>query len=86
MKKFPDRKAAVARIWSAVQRLAPIAGAQAPDAAPEEASVSKTATPPKKTARAKKSAKTAKPARKAKSAPGEAREGSKKAAILTLLK
>src|SRR5271163_374943 len=34
VKKFTDRKAAVARIWEAIQRLAPNAAKQAPDVAP----------------------------------------------------
>ena len=84
VKKFTDRKAAVARIWSAVQRLAPIAAEQAADVASEEAEAEKTATPPKKTAQAKKSANT-KRVRKAKAATGAVREGSKKASVLALL-
>src|SRR5580692_11065044 len=34
VKKFTDRKAAVARIWEAIQRLVPNVAPQAPDVAP----------------------------------------------------
>jgi hypothetical protein len=37
VKKFTNRKAAVARIWAAVQRLSPDGAEQAPDVAPTKA-------------------------------------------------
>ena len=84
VKKFTDRKRAVARIWKAIQSLD--GGAQAADVAPEAVGTDKDPAPPEKIKRAKKAAKTAKPARKPKAAAGSAREGSKKAIVLALLK
>ena len=73
LKKFTDRKTAVARIWKAVQRLdAPVAPQAAQDA-PKGKRASKKASPPKKAARAKQAAK-------------ESREGSKKAQVVELLR
>jgi hypothetical protein len=63
VKKFADRKTAVARIWRAVQALTPTPAPQAAPAAPRKAKSSKEATPPK-----------------------DAREGSKKAVVLELLR
>ncbi len=77
VKKFTDRKTAVARIWKAVQRLdAPKAAKGAPisiEAAPKANRPGKKATPAKKAARAKQGA-------------TEARDGSKKAEVLDLLR
>jgi len=66
VKKFTDRKTAVARIWRAIQALTPEAAPQAAPAAPKQAKAAKHATP----------GDTAKPAR----------EGSKKAIVLELLR
>jgi hypothetical protein len=62
VKKFTDRKAAVARIWKAVQALTPTPAPQAAPAAPKQARTAKDAT------------------------PKDAREGSKKAIVLELLR
>ena len=72
VKKFTNRKAAVARIWKAVERLA---ASVAPPAAP---------VAPKKT-KAKKSPTAAKPPARARKGATTAREGSKKAEVLDLM-
>ncbi|MBS1876615.1 MAG: DUF3489 domain-containing protein [Acidobacteria bacterium] len=69
VKKFTDRKTAVARIWKAVQALTPTAAPQAAPAAPKKA----------------KATKEAKPKGDA-TGPKGAREGSKKAIVLDMLK
>ena len=66
VKKFTDRKTAVARIWKAVQALTPTAAPQAAPAAPKQAKAAKEAT--------------------ARDAAKPAREGSKKAIVLDMLK
>ena len=66
VKKFTDRKSAVARVWKAIQRLDAPAAPQAADVAPKKTKATKTA--------------------KAKDAAPEAREGSKKAIVLELLR
>ena len=78
VKKFTDRKSAVARIWKAIQGL--------DGAAPETATAAQeAATPaPKVPKGAPKKAKATKTA-KAKDAAPEAREGSKKARVIALL-
>ena len=63
VKKFTDRKTAVARIWKAVQALTPAPAPQAAPAATKQTKSTKEATPPK-----------------------DAREGSKKAVVLELLR
>jgi len=68
VKKFTDRKTAVARIWRAVQALTPTA---APQAAVHPSS--------------KAAPKQAKPTKEA-TRPADAREGSKKAIVLELLR
>ena len=79
VKKFTDRKSAVARIWKAIQKL------DAP-AAPETAAATETApTAPKAAKGAPKKAKATKAARTKGGAP-VAREGSKKAIVLELLR
>ena len=60
MKKFKDRKAAVARIWAAVQRLSPDDAQQASDVAPAKETAKKAPAKPAKRARAQKGAKAAK--------------------------
>jgi hypothetical protein len=66
VKKFTDRKTAVARIWRAIQALTPTAAPQAAPVAPKQAKAPRQATP----------SDGAKPAR----------EGSKKAIVLELLR
>jgi len=69
VKKFTDRKSAVARIWKAIQRLDAAPAPQAADVAPK----------------AKRSSKAAKAAAGAPTPKG-AREGSKKAKVLELVR
>jgi hypothetical protein len=79
LKKFTDRKTAAARIWKAIQKL------DAP-AAPETAAATETApTAPKAAKGAPKKAMATKTAKAADGAP-TAREGSKKAIVLELLR
>ena len=66
VKKFTDRKTAVARIWKAIQALTPTPAPQAAPVAPKKAKATKAAT-----------AKDAKPT---------ARDGSKKAIVLELIR
>ena len=66
VKKFTDRKTAVARIWKAVQALTPTAAPQAADVAPKTAKPRKARTQDQKAA--------------------PAREGSKKAIVLEMLR
>ncbi|MEK7753684.1 MAG: DUF3489 domain-containing protein [Acidobacteriota bacterium] len=66
VKKFTDRKAAVARIWKAIQRLDAALAQQAAPVAPKKAKATKRAA--------------------AKDATPKAREGSKKAQVLELLR
>ena len=69
VKKFTDRKTAVARIWKAVQALRPTPAPQAAPAAPKKVKATKQA-------RAKDDA----------TGPKGAREGSKKAIVLEMLR
>ena len=84
VKKFTDRKTAVKRIWAAIQKLD---GGPEPETAPEEAARNpKAAKGARKGAKvAAKKAKATKAARTKEGAP-EAREGSKKALVLELLR
>jgi len=66
VKKFTDRKTAVARIWKAVQALTPAPARHAAPAAPRKAKAAKEST--------------------AKDAAPTAREGSKKAIVLDMLR
>jgi hypothetical protein len=77
VKKFTDRKAAVARIWEAIQRLVPSVAPAAPDVAPAKG---------KRDKDAKKGTKrdTARPG--AKKTANVACEGSKKAEVVDLLR
>jgi len=79
VKKFETREKAVKRIWQAVQKLAPGAQDGAPGAT--EAAASRKETTP-----AKKAPKRAKGASKAKAQKKPAREGSKKAEVLALMR
>jgi hypothetical protein len=63
VKKFTDRKTAVARIWKAVQALTPVPAPQAAPVAPRKTKAATDATQPQ-----------------------DAREGSKKAIVLELLR
>ena len=88
VKKFTDRKSAIARIWKAIQKL---------DGAPTEASTTEAAVTPAKAPKAAKSAKkaakaapakagkTTKPAKNAAKA-GLPREFSKKAIVIDMLR
>ena len=76
VKKFTDRKVAVARIWTAVQRLADDTAPPAAPVAPKSKKATKDAT-------AAKEANTTQPGAEK---PSEAREGSKKADVLELLR
>lgn len=78
VKKFTDRKTAVTRIWQAIQKLAPTAQGGAQEA-PLAASASKETRSQKGAHKAKKGAKEAKP-------KPEARDGSKKAKVIDMLK
>ena len=73
VKKFQDRKSAVARIWKAIQRLTPTVAPQAPRVA------AKKARSQKSPAAAERRAMTGERG-------SEAREGSKKAKVLELLR
>lgn len=84
VKKFTDRKTAVTRIWNAIQGLGG-PGEQTGDVAPDVVTKGKKATPVRRGAQAKHPRTTAKPSGKAKSAAG-AREGSKTAKVLALLR
>ena len=66
VKKFTDRKTAVARIWKAIQALTPTPAPQAAPVVPKKAKAAKAAT--------------------AKDATPTARDGSKKAIVLDMLK
>ena len=85
--KFTDRKRATSRIWEAIQRLAP-AATESAQGAPKRAASSKDASAKNGVPKAKKGAPKAKNAvkTKPKKEVKEARAGSKKAAILELLR
>jgi Protein of unknown function (DUF3489) len=59
VKKFTDRKAVVARIWAAIQRLSPGSAPQASEVAPAREESKKSSTQPANRARAKQGAKAA---------------------------
>ena len=80
VKKLADRKAAIARIWAAIQSVAPDNAAQAPAVAPEKPKASKRATPAEKPAKAPKDGKAPEGGKTG------ARAGSKTAQVLDLLK
>ena len=84
VKKFADRKKAVARIWSAIQSLAG-------DVQPPVAEPTKAAKPPKKAkpTKAAKPQKPAKPAKKTAVAKGSSKDSerrNKKAEVIAMLK
>jgi Protein of unknown function (DUF3489) len=75
VKKFTNRKAAVARIWEAVQRLSADGAQKAADPAPAKESAKKVPAKPVKRARAQKGAK------------GTSEErGNKKAEMIAMMK
>ena len=80
VKKFTSRKAAIARIWQAVQRLSPEAEQQTRDVAPQAADVAPTKPRSRKGAPKGKRHDTARPG------ANVAREGSKKAEVLALMR
>jgi hypothetical protein len=86
VKKFTDRKTAVTRIWQAIQKLATPAPEAAQDA-PDAAKATTTAIPASDAPKPKKGVKSAKPkaTKTGKSTTG-ARESSKKAIVLELLR
>jgi hypothetical protein len=71
VKKFTDRKAAVARIWAAVQRLSPDGAQPAPDVAPAKGSAKKSPTKAAESAPAKH---------------GADERSNKKAEVITMMK
>ncbi|MCW5982439.1 MAG: DUF3489 domain-containing protein [Bryobacteraceae bacterium] len=85
VKKFTDRKTAVARIWSAIQRLNAHVAPQASQDEPAEAPATTEATPEEKAPKTPKASKKAKPKKEA-AAPKTAREGSKTTAVLDLIR
>lgn len=101
VKKLADRKAAVARIWAAIQSVAPDSqsptvperAAQAPDTAPQTPTVApakpkagKQATPAAKPAKAPKGGKAPKTSKAPAAAEPKTRAGSKTAQVLDMLK
>jgi len=84
IKKFTDKKTAVARIWKAIQSLGG-PGEQTADVSPEVVNKGKKATPVKRGVPAKPSGKAGKLSGKPKSTAG-VREGSKTSKVLALLR
>jgi Protein of unknown function (DUF3489) len=80
VKKFTSRKTAVARMWEAIQRLSPDVAQPAADVAPGKPRSRKGAAKPKPRARVRKVAKVDR------EDATEAREGSKKADVLDLMR
>ena len=90
VKKFTDRKSAVSRIWKAIQSLDGGTTAEAATTAPKWANKAKAAAKKGKKAKAAAKAKPAKASKgkraKGGNKPAAARDGSKKAEVLGLLK
>jgi hypothetical protein len=95
VKKFTNRKIALERIWTAIERLAPIVAPPAADVVPEPDGTKKAPAKAKQRDTARPGAKSEKKASPAKKAPtprkgekksGPARDGSKAAKILELLR
>jgi Protein of unknown function (DUF3489) len=78
VKKFTDRKAAVARIWAAIQRLSPEAAPPASNVAPAKETPKQALIKPAKRARAQNASKAAK-------GNGDERS-SKKAEVIAMMK
>jgi hypothetical protein len=89
VKKFPNQKSAVSRIWKAIQSLDGGSPAKVATAAPKGANTAKAAAKKGKKAKASAKAKPAKAAKgkraKAGNKPAVVRDGSKKAEVLGLL-
>jgi hypothetical protein len=85
VKKFTDRKTAVSRIWKAIQALTPAPAPEAAPAAPKKAKAKKGATATDGAPAKPKSRKAAKSAPEA-ATSRPAREGSKKAIVLELIR
>ena len=86
VKKFKDRKTAVARIWKAIQNLESNGAAQAASVVPAETAAAPASPPAKRTTPAKLAAKAGKPARKPPVTAAVARQGSKTAEVLGMLR
>jgi len=94
VKKFTDRKSAIARIWKAILKIEAIAVPEAADVAPDAAAATTRASHKDAATQAKKGVKKAKASKPAKAAKltkpakpaAEARDGSKKSIILGLLR
>lgn len=86
VKKFTDRKTAVARIWKAIQNLESGGGAPAANVAAAGTVAAPVPTPAKKATPAKRSAKAGKPARKPPITAAVARRGSKTAEVVGMLR
>ena len=86
VKKFTDRRTAVARIWKALQSLDGGVGALAANVAPAKTAAGKQATSSQKGTRAKLPAKAGKPKRKSPATAAIARQGSKTADVLAMLR
>jgi hypothetical protein len=80
LKKFTDRRSAIARIWKAVQRLAPDAAPQEATDAPKKARSNKSATKGRKRRTAQTGAKAAQ------TGANTARPDSKKAKVVEMLR
>lgn len=86
VKKFTNRKTALVRIWGAVERLAPIVATVTPPAGNVEAATSNATKSPAKGKRRDTAPPGAKSAKPSAGAAASARDGSKAAKILDLLK
>jgi hypothetical protein len=86
VKKFTNRNTAVSRVWKALQGLSPAVAPDVAHVAAVGASAGKKATRPNKGRRPGKAAKSSKKVQKPKANPVSAREGSKSAKVLALLR
>jgi hypothetical protein len=86
VKKFKDRKTAVARIWKAIQNLEINVAAQGANVVPAETAAIAAPTSAEKATPVKHMAKAGKPERKPPVAAAVARQGSKTAEVLGMLR
>lgn len=86
VRKFTDRKTAVARIWKAIQNLDGCVGAQAANVAADQTGAGKPAKAARKSPLAKHAAKDRKAERKPPATAAVARQGSKTADVLAMLR
>jgi hypothetical protein len=86
VKKFIDRKTAVARIWKAIQNVHSRGSVPAADIAPAENVARKQVVRPHNRARDKQSVTNGQPARKPPASAPVARQGSKTADVLAMLR